>query len=267
MIFVYALLGLLVGAAINLLADQLPRWRTLRRLPFCPYCDQRRPLWAWIGALAYLGFRPKCRNCAAPIPWRHPLVELGTAVLFGFLWARYSPGGEVFYLVTYTLYSAIFVLILVIDLEHKLILNVVMYPAWGLALLSSLFHPTPYFYRLALLGGALGFAILYLVYLAGELFVKAVSRMRGKPVHAVAFGFGDVRLGAFIGLILGFPDVLTAILLAIFLGGLAGILYWFVRAVILRRYALFTAIPYGPYLVIGAMIVLFASPQFAPWQL
>ena len=138
---------------------------------------------------------------------------------------------------------------------------------WGLALLGSLFHPNPYFYRLALLGGALGFAILFLVYLAGELFVKAISRMRGKPIHAVAFGFGDVRLGAFIGLAVGFPRVLTAILLAIFLGGLAGLLYWFVRAVILRRYSLFTPIPYGPYLVIGAMVVMFTNSQLTPWQL
>jgi leader peptidase (prepilin peptidase)/N-methyltransferase len=74
-----------------------------------------------------------------------------------------------------------------------------------------------------------------------------------------------VRLGVFIGLILGFPSVLTAILFAILLGGLGGLLYWFVRAVILRRYSLFTAIPYGPFLVIGAMIVLFFGPGDIFW--
>jgi hypothetical protein len=51
--------------------------------------------------------------------------------------------------------------------------------------------------------------------------------------------------------------VLTAIFVAILLGGLGGILYWFVSAVILRRYSLFTAIPYGPFLVLGAMYVMF----------
>jgi leader peptidase (prepilin peptidase)/N-methyltransferase len=193
-------------------------------------------------------------------------VEVGTAVLFGFLWHRYGSGEEMAFLLPYTVYSAIFCLVLVIDLEHKLILNVVMYPAWGLALLGSLLHPRPYYYRLALVGGAVGFAILFLIYLAGELFVKVVSRMRGKPIHAVAFGFGDVRLGVFMGLILGFPEVLTAIFAAVLLGGLAGVLYWFVRALILRRYSLFTAIPYGPFLVIGAMVVMFFSPPFTPWQ-
>jgi leader peptidase (prepilin peptidase)/N-methyltransferase len=207
-----------------------------------------------MGSIAYLRFKSTCQHCGASISWRHPLVELGTATLFAFLWYRYSTSP---FLLPYSVYSAIFVLVLVIDLEHRLILNVVMYPAWILALLGSFLHPTPLFYRLALLGGVVGFGILYLVYLSGLLFVKAISRIRGKDLNAVAFGFGDVRLGGFIGLILGFPDVFRAIFFAVVLGGLVGLLYWFVRAVILRRYSLFTAIPYGPFLVIGAMAVLF----------
>lgn len=254
MIALYALLGFLVGAFLNLCADQLPRWRRLRRTPFCPFCEEPRPWWAWVGTLAYLRFKPQCPNCGAPIPWRHPLVELGSAAVFAFLWQRFS---QTPFLIPYTVYSAVFILIIVIDLEHKLILNAVIYPAWGLALAGSLLHPEPYHYRLALLGWIVGFGLLLLVYLAGELFVKVLSRLRNRDINAVAFGFGDVRLGGFIGLILGFPDVLSAIFLAILLGGLAGIAYWFVRAVILRRYSLFTAIPYGPFLVIGAVAVLF----------
>jgi len=256
-LLLYALLGLLVGALVNLCADQLPRWRTLRRTPFCPYCDSARPPWAWISVLAYLVFKPRCLRCAAPISWRHPIVELGSAALFAFLWYHYAGGVQSALLIPYTVYSAIFLLVLVIDLEHKLILNVVIFPAWLLALAGSLLHPIPHFWRLALLGGALGFGLLYLIYLLGELFVKVMGRMRGKPVHAVAFGFGDVRLGGYIGLVLGFPDVLDALFLAILLGGLGGVLYWFVSAVIRRRYSLFTAIPYGPFLIAGALFVMF----------
>lgn len=258
MIALYGLLGLLLGVGINLLADQLPRWRTVRRPPFCPYCEQPRAYGSWSGTLAYLRFKPDCPGCGAAIPWRYPLVELGTAALFAFLWHQYQH--EPVLLLLYSLYALILVLVLVIDLEHKLILNVVMYPAWLLALLGSFLHPEPYFYRLALVGGAIGFALLFLVYLLGELFVKVMSRVRGKPIHAVAFGFGDVRLGAFIGLIVGFPDVFSAIFLAVLLGGLVGMVYWFVRAVVLRSYSLFTAIPYGPFLVIGAATVLFFGP-------
>lgn len=259
MILLYALLGLLVGAFINLCADQLPHWRRLRQTPFCPYCSQSRPAWAWVSTLAYLRFKPECQHCGAPIPWRQPLVEVGTAALFAFLWYQYGLGERSTLLLLCTVYSVIFVLVLVIDLEHKLILNVVMYPAWVVALIGSFLHPSPYFYRLALVGGAVGFGLLLLIYLLGELFVKVMSRIRGKPIHAVAFGFGDVRLGGFIGLVVGFPYVLNALLIAILLGGLTGLVYWFVRAIILRRYSLFTAIPYGPFLVIGAMYVMFAG--------
>lgn len=260
MIVLYALLGLLVGVLINLAADQLPRWRRVRRRPFCSYCDQPRPWWAWSGTLAYLLFRPQCEHCGAPISWRHPLVEVGTAALFAFLWQRYAGGEQAILLLLYTVYTAILILILVIDLEHKLILNVVIYPAWLLALLGSLIHPYPNFYRFALLGGVLGFGFLFLIYLLGKLFVRVMGRMRGKPINAVAFGFGDVRLGGFLGLVLGFPQVLTGILYGIFLGGIISLLYWFVQAVILRRYSLFTAIPYGPFLIVGASVVLFFGP-------
>lgn len=260
MIVLYALLGLLVGAAINVGADQLPRWRRIRGAPFCPHCEQPRPPWSWLSILAYMRFKPQCPQCGAPLSWRHPLVELGTAALFACLWYRFGQTGEMALLLLYTIYSTILALILVIDLEHKLILHVVIYPAWAVALLGSLVHPIPYFYRLALVGGLLGFGLLWLVYLMGELFVRVTSKARGKPVNAVAFGYGDVNLGGFIGLIVGFPAVLSALLIAVLLGGLAGMLYWVVRALILRRYSLFTAIPYGPYLVIGALIVMFFGP-------
>ncbi len=256
-VVLYAFLGFLVGVLINLLADQLPRWRRVRRVPFCPYCEEPRPPWAWIGTLAYLRLKPACEHCGAPISWRHPLVELGTAGLFAFLWARYGHGDSSAFLVPYTIYSSVLALALVIDLEHKLILNVVIYPAWALALLGSLLHPGPRFFWLSLIGGALGYGLLLLVYLLGVLFVKVMGRMRGKPVNAVAFGYGDVRMGGFVGLIVGFPGVLSALFIAIMLGGLAGLLYWFVSAVIRRNYSLFTAIPYGPFLIIGALWMMF----------
>jgi len=263
MILLYALFGLLMGAFINLCADQLPRRRRLSGAPFCPYCNQSRPLWAWISTIAYLAFKPNCRQCGAPISWRHPITELATALLFAFIWQRY---GLTIYLLLYSIYSAIFVLVVVIDLEHRLILNVVIFPAWVLALLGSFVRPEPpYFWRLALIGWVLGYGILLVVYKFGELFVKVMSKARGKPINTVAFGYGDVRLGGFMGLVLGFPDVLLALFLGVLLGGMGGSLYWFFQAIIRRSYSLFTPIPYGPFLVAGTMAMLFFGPEIARW--
>lgn len=257
MITLYALLGFLLGVLINLLADQLPRWRRVWRVPFCAYCEEPRPAWAWSGTLAYLRLKPECQHCGAPISWRHPLVELAMAGLFAFIWARYGQGEPSPLLIPYSVYSAIFALIFVIDLEHKLILRMVMVPAWILGLLGSLVHPQPRFFYQALIGGALGYGLLWLVYQLGVLFVKVMGRRRGKPVNTTAFGFGDVRLGGFIGLVVGFPDVFHALFIGILLGGLFAFGYLFVAAVILRRYKRYTAIPYGPFLILGAMWVMF----------
>jgi leader peptidase (prepilin peptidase)/N-methyltransferase len=260
MTLLYALFGLLVGALVNLCADQLPRWRRIRRVPFCPSCDQPRPAWAWLSIVAFLRLKPQCQQCNARISWRHPLTELAMGFLYAFLWYRYAVAGEWVYLVLYTLYTTIFVLVIVIDLEHRLILNIVMFPSWVLALLGSLLLPKPGFPLLALVGAVVGFFFLYMIYLFGKLFVKVLSKRRGRDINAIAFGYGDVKLGVFIGLVLGFPDVFPALILAILLGGLAGLLYLFVKAVILRRYSLFTPIPYGPYLAVGAMLVMFFGP-------
>ncbi len=263
MIVLYAALGLAVGAFLNWCADQLPsRRRCLYRTPFCPYCDTPRSPLAWSGTLAYLALQVRCPACGALIPWRAVLTELGTAALFAWLWTLDGPS---VLLLPHSVYTALFVLIAVIDLEHRLILNVVIYPAWLLALLGSLIHPQPYFYRLALLGGAVGFGIMFVLYLLGVAFVKAAGRMRGQELNTVALGFGDVRLAGFVGLVVGFPNVLYALILAVTLGGLAGLVYWFVRAVILRRYSLFTAIPYGPYLIVGGMALMLYGQEVIRW--
>ena len=112
---------------------------------------------------------------------------------------------------------------------------------------------------------AFGFGIMFALYQLGVLFVRAAGRVRGQELNTVALGFGDVRLAGFVGLVVGFPNILYALILAVTFGGLAGLVYWFVRAVVLRRYSLFTPIPYGPYLVAGGMIMMLYGPDVIRW--
>ena len=89
------------------------------------------------------------------------------------------------------------------------------------------------------------------------LFTRVAGRIRGRPVNQTAFGLGDVRLGAVIGLSVGIPVVFRALLFAVRLGDLAAALYWFVRAVAGRRYAPFPTVPLAPFLVAGALLTLY----------
>lgn len=266
---IYSLLGWLVGGLLNVLADHLPGRSSSATsmyrdpgVPACAFCDRPRPWFGWLAAGAYALARGRCAHCGARIPLRHPLTEIATAALFAFLWQRYGPSPRLF---LETLYSAILVLLLVIDLEHRLVLHVTTLPAILLALTGSFFLSREgYNWRLATLGGATGFLLVMGMYLFGGLFVHLVERARGREIQEVAFGLGDVTLTTFIGLVVGFPRVIPALLAGVLLGGAGAAAYWLVKAVIRRDYSPFTAIPYGPFLILGGWSVMIWGQAFPP---
>ncbi|MEJ2556220.1 MAG: A24 family peptidase [Anaerolineae bacterium] len=259
----YALIGWLVGVFITHAADTLPRRVGLGEIPSCATCNTPRPPAAWSAVMGYLSGRRVCLGCGTPLPLRSVLVELVTPAIFvGLLWRD----GPSLHLGLLSLYSAILILVTVTDLEHRLILNVVMVPAILLAIGGAFFN-NDMSYRRALLGGAFGFISLYAMFLLAQPVGALLSRLSGREVNEVPFGFGDVTLGTFIGLITGLPGVFIALLITLLSAGLGAALFWFVRAVIQRRYSLFTPIPYGPFLVLGGFIMMAYGPQILQWYI
>lgn len=253
----YALLGLIVGALLNHAANTLPYRQSPSQPPKCPFCGQDYSPLEWIAVVSYLAGRRQCSHCGAPLSYRAPLVELFTALAFAYLWRRFGPSTQ---LALFTLYAIVFILVFVIDLEHRLILNVVMYPAILLAVLASFFRPDLN-YRLALLGGATGFLLVLLIYLGGPLFVRLWSRLRGEDTAEVPFGFGDVTLSTFIGLVVGFPGIIFALFIGILLGGIGAIVVILSRLVLRKGYVSLMAIPYGPFLIAGGALMLLYGPR------
>jgi len=246
MVILYALLGLFVGGLVNQLGSDLPARRGLTR-PHCAYCGQERPRWQWLALPAYLIGRARCPHCAAPIRWRYPLVEIGLATAYAYLWiVMDSPVKLAFYLV----YAAIFALILVTDIERRLILNVVTFPAIGLAIVASFLLPD-ILPRTALAGGAIGLLTFFVLVVIGK-------RVFGSG----ALGEGDITLATFIGLITGFPLIIEALVLTTLVGaGISSIL------LIARVRSLRDHIPYGPFLIVGATITLLQGYSLANWFL
>ena len=218
-----ALAGWVVGVAINHAADLLPERTPLRQWPRCSACGARRPWPAWSVLLTYLSGQTACRQCGqgrAKLT-RSLGVEVVTPLLFVFLLGRYGPS---WYAGLVSLYTTILILVTVTDLEHRLILNDVMLPAILLAVGFAFVTPDlPW--KVALLGGAVGFVLVYLAALVA----------RG------GLGGGDVTLSAFLGLML----------FGVFLGGLVAFLL-----LITRRVGLKSMIPYGPFLTITGWIML-----------
>jgi prepilin signal peptidase PulO-like enzyme (type II secretory pathway) len=166
------------------------------------------------------------------------------ALVFGAFGLHYGFGPVLF---IRSLWVAVLVQVIFFDIEHRLILDRVMFPSMAAALLLSFF--TPHLGFLASLLTGLGAGLLFLVLaLVGAYFFGAD-----------ALGFGDVKLVAFIGLVVGVQPPPTggiAIVNALFLGVLfAGVISLLLVA--LRVLRMKDGIPYGPFLAAGALVVLY----------
>lgn len=163
--------------------------------------------------------------------WGPPIA---TALVFG---AFGYELGAAWSLLLHCVFGLVLVQVVFFDLEHRLILDRVIFPAMGLALAVSIFNH-PWWAGLATgIGAGLLFAFIALI---GALIFKAE-----------AMGFGDVKLALFIGLLLGWPYTVTALFYGVFFAGVVSIGY-----VIWKR-SLKGTIAYGPYLAAGALILLF----------
>jgi leader peptidase (prepilin peptidase)/N-methyltransferase len=260
---IYALLGWLVGVLINYAADTLPHHGRLGEAPHCPACGVPRPPFAWSAILGYLTGRRLCLGCGTPLALRSVIVEVVTpAVFVGLLW-RYGPSVHLGFL---SLYSVVLILVTVTDLEHHLILSVVMVPALLLAM-GGAFFDADMTARRAFLGGAFGLVALYAMFLLAQPVSALLGRLAGREVSETPFGFGDVMLGAFVGLITGLPGVILALFLTVLSAGLGAAVYWFFLAVVQRRYTMFTPMPYGPFLVLGGFVMMVYGPQILNWYI
>jgi len=248
--FLFALLGLAVGSFLNVCIDRLPRNESIINPPsHCPVCQHKLAAKDLIPVFSYLRLRGRCRYCQAAIPRRLFWVELATALIFAFLYWHYGLSVE---LGVMAFYACLFIIIFVIDLEHGLILNKVVYPGMVVALLLALL-PRPWLTQWvvtgvanAALGGAIGFGIF--------LLIAIVSRG--------GMGWGDVKLAALIGLATGFPLVFFSIIMGAILGGIVA-----VALVIAKKRKRRQTIPFGPFLALAAMITLLWGSNILSWYL
>ncbi len=267
-VLLFALLGLLAGVLINRAADNLPPpgRRGLLAAPHCPYCDQPREPLEQSALLNLLLRGGRCVHCNAPLGLRGPGVEIVSTLLFGFLAARLGIGLPLFIYATLT---ALLVLITVVDLEHRLILNIVVLPATLLALIAVPFArflttvPAPRsplgFFLNSLLGLLVGYLVVFGIYLLGGLFAQFMARARGRTIDEVAFGMGDVKLAGFVGAIAGFTWIFHVLIYTILLGGVASIAVVAYQLAVRHRYSAFMAIPYGPFFTITTWVLMAAS--------
>ncbi|HSG45184.1 MAG TPA: A24 family peptidase [Anaerolineales bacterium] len=252
-------LGWVAGLFVNYASDVLPVTRHFSQ-PACPNCQAT---FSWAD---YLTLRA-CRNCANRRSLRTWIVQIIFVASFLNFWLVPPKSlGLILSLIVMTYFG----IITVIDLEHRLILH----PTSAFGAILGLIAGTYLNSRLndngllvgfgmSLLGGLIGFGVMFFLYKIGEL----VARIRARKLQAAgqaddeeeALGGGDVYLLGVLGLLLGWPFILNVLVYGVLLGGIVSIFLLFVM-LIRRRYAseaLMTFIPYGPFFILSAIFVLF----------
>ena len=231
-------LGAIVGSFLNVVAYRLPRHESLiTPASHCPSCGTPVKPYDNVPILSWLALRGHCRSCGGTISARYPLVEALTAALcVGAVLVHHSAAAIAL--------SVVLILLVVpaalIDLEHRIIPN-----------------------RITALGAALALAIGLALDPAGEperLIAGAAAGgflLLAALAYPGGMGMGDVKLAGMIGLFLGAavaPALLTALLAGVLVGAV----------VIARRGARVgrkTAVPFGPFLALGALLAVFLGPQ------
>jgi prepilin signal peptidase PulO-like enzyme (type II secretory pathway) len=206
----------------------------------------------WLATSSFILFKRRCPYCQTPRSFRDVLVEIGLLLIALWLYMR-DPTPSVFW--PALMIACIFVLIIIIDVEHRLILHVVSVPSGLLIFIINSFDPTRGFLK-SLAGGGAGFLLVFFMYLLGGLFGRFIARVREEGNDEVAFGFGDVMLGTMLGLTVGWPGIILALIIAIFAGGFFSLFYMLLMTM-RDRYSAFHPIPYGPFLIFGASLVYF----------
>ncbi|MEO8094350.1 MAG: prepilin peptidase [Pseudolysinimonas sp.] len=251
-----ALLGLAIGSFLNVVVYRVPAGRSLTPDSACPKCGTAIRRRDNVPVVSWLLLRGRCRGCHEPISARYPLVEAGTAIAFVLVALRFGP--PIFDATTtpdavagslelgaFLTLTAVSIALALIDLDTKTLPNVIVLPALlaGILLLgvAALVRGD----LAALAAAAIGGAGLFAFYL-----ILALAKPGG-------MGFGDVKLAAVLGLYLGFlgwGNLLVGAFAAFVFGGVFGL-----ALIVARRAGRKSQIPFGPWMIAGAWVGVFAG--------
>jgi leader peptidase (prepilin peptidase) / N-methyltransferase len=235
-----------VGSFLNVCIIRLPKEESIITPgSHCPHCNKPIMFYDNIPLVSYFLLRGKCRHCNGPISIQYPLIEGITTFTSFLLFIKFGPSLNYLF---YFSFVAALIVITVIDLYHQIIPDAISIPGIGVGLLGSLIVPYITFFN-SLIGILVGGGSLFLVATLYQWLFKREG-----------MGGGDVKLLAMIGGFLGWKAVILTILLSSFIGSIIGI-----AIVLLKGKDFKYAIPFGPFLSLGAVISLFYGETLITW--
>ena len=211
----------------------------------CPSCDAPITAMQNVPIVSWLMLRGKCANCAAPISARYPIVEAVTMVLSLVVAWHFGPTPEAVLGIVVTWFL---VAMSMIDFDTQLLPDSMTLPLMWIGLMASL---VPVFVdvRTAVVGAAAGYLVLWSIY---WLF-KLITGKEG-------MGYGDFKLLAALGALLGWQALPSIILLSSLVGAVVG-----VAIIVATRRSKEIPIPFGPYLAAAGWIAMLWGEELTAW--
>lgn len=247
LVVVAAVLGLVIGSFLNVVVWRVPRGESVVRPgSHCPRCDREIRGRDNVPVLSWLLLHGRCRECREPISPRYPAVELVTGALFAVMAWRFGLAWE---LPAYLYLAAIAVALTLIDVDVRRLPDAIVLPSYGVVAVLLLLPAVADDRWDDLLRAVLGGAVLFAVY-----FALAFVNPRG-------MGFGDVKLAGVLGGYLGWLGW-GVLGVGAFLGFLLGGLYGGVL-IVLRKAGRKSAIPFGPFMLAGALLAVLVGQWIA----
>jgi prepilin signal peptidase PulO-like enzyme (type II secretory pathway) len=255
------LFGLIIGSFLNCLIWRLHKGEGMWNRSYCPKCRQQIAWYDNIPVLSFILLAGKCRHCGKSISWQYPIVEFMMGVLFVMAFflnyeSRIMNQGLTELYIIFDLkfiiqlfrdwfIIAVMTVIFIYDLRWYLILDKVTLPACAIVFILNILLGISW--QNLLISGIIG----------GSFFLIQFLISSGKWI-----GGGDIRLGLLMGLTLGWPNIMAAILLSYFLGSIIGV---FLISTGRKKWG--SKVPLGIFLSVGTIIVLFWGEKIISWYL
>jgi prepilin signal peptidase PulO-like enzyme (type II secretory pathway) len=250
--------GVMIGSFLNVLIIRLPNEDTIYGRSHCTVCKHQLSLWDLVPLFSYIFLLGKCRYCKRKISARYFTIEIITGILFAFSYWLVAPVTviDLATLLFYWTSVSVLICVFVVDLEHFIILDNIIFPGALFLLLFNFIHDLVNsnlalnlnsLFLSSIIAGIIGALPFFLVW-----FVSKGYWM----------GFGDVKLTLFLGVCLGFPNIFIGLMVSVLLGGLVscGLLAF-------TKSTLKTQLPFGTFLSVGTLITLFYGDKILKWYL
>ncbi|MEI8343739.1 MAG: prepilin peptidase [Candidatus Moraniibacteriota bacterium] len=256
MIIIFLILGLIIGSFLNAVVYRLNAVESLMERSHCPHCKKTVRWFDNVPLLSFILLSARCRDCGEKISWQYPVVEASTGIVFAMLGNYFFNVADfstwtltAYYLVIFSILMIIFVY----DFKYMEIPMLILWLGVGVSLIYFLFADWQNFsgaasiFDLKIISGILGGLV------AGGFFYNLAAYSK-----ETWMGYGDAYLGLLAGLIIGWPNILIALMLSFSIGALISVIL-----VILNKKTVKSQVPFAPFLIGGVFLVLLL-PQIFP---